>query len=143
MVRFLFLFLFLMSCSGVEKKNKIKNYIYKNERVRLTVYWKEGSGSDMWTRQGISSTGEKLINKASVAVDPSFIPYGSEVLIPELGISAVAVDTGTAVINKIASIKMGENFPVVDLFFENKKDAIIFSKESPLFVDVDVIENKG
>ena len=131
---FFLLALSLTSCNSI----KIPEILHREEKVRLTVYWKKGSGSDRWSRRGISSTGESLINKSSVAVDPEIIPYGSTVEIPELNIVAKAVDTGTAVKNKTASRKMGLNVPVVDLFFDSKADALVFANESPHFVSINV-----
>jgi 3D (Asp-Asp-Asp) domain-containing protein len=106
--------------------------------ARLTVYWKNGSGTDKWTKRGLTSTGKPLVNKKTCAVDPKVIPYHSTVKIPELGLELKSVDTGRDVISKRAALKFGKNLPVIDLYFQNKKDALHFAANNPLFVRYEV-----
>ena len=104
--------------------------------ARLTAYWTE---EDPWTAKHESSTGVRL-HEGHCAVDPKLIPYGSLVQIPGMG-SYVAVDTGSAVISRQAAIGSGEtaaqrNALVVDLFFENRKEAEDFAAHGPSYVAV-------
>ena len=65
------------------------------------------------------------IQGITIAVDPRLIPFGSKVLIPELkdfsknkdGIF-LAHDTGSAVKAKLASIRRGVDYPVIDVFVD-------------------------
>ena len=95
---------------------------YRVLTVRLTVYWARGGGTDADSRRMRSSTGYTLKQGDSIAVDPRIIPYNKEVIIPNVGL-VKAVDTGTAVKDKVAS---GGKLPVIDVFFVNKSDAIDF-----------------
>lgn len=108
----------------------------KEIKVRLTAYWAKGGDTDSWSAKRQSSTGVKLKPNISVAVDPKVIPYFSRIYIPNLGFR-VAHDTGTAVINKKAS---GGKYPVIDIFFLNKKDAIRFANTHPKIVKVKVFD---
>lgn len=108
---------------------------YKMLTVRLTVYWARGSGTDADSRRMRSSTGHTLKQGDSIAVDPRIIPYNKEVIIPNVGL-VKAVDTGSAVISKVAS---GGKMPVIDVFFVNKSDAIDFADTHPKIVKVAVL----
>jgi 3D (Asp-Asp-Asp) domain-containing protein len=108
---------------------------YKVLTVRLTVYWARGSGTDADSRRMRSSTGYTLKQGDSIAVDPRIIPYDKEVIIPNVGL-VKAVDTGTAVKDKVAS---GGKLPVIDVFFVNKSDAIDFADSHPKIVKVAVL----
>ncbi len=104
--------------------------------ARLTAYWTQ---EDPWTAKHESSTGIRL-HEGHCAVDPKLIPYGSVVQIPGMG-SYVAVDTGSAVISRQAALGSGQNAAqraalVVDLFFENRKDAENFAAHGPAYVSV-------
>lgn len=103
--------------------------------VRLTVYWARGSGTDSDSRRMRSSTGYTLKEGESIAVDPRIIPYDKEVIIPNIGL-VKAVDTGTAVKNKVAS---DGKLPVIDVFFVNKSDALEFADSHPKIVKVAVL----
>jgi len=100
----------------------------KTMLVTVTFYWAEGSGTDCWSRAGKSSTGERLREGRSAAVDPKIIPYGSELQIEGVG-KRVAHDTGSDVIGRKASRNRGCSVPVIDVFFQNKKDALQFARE--------------
>lgn len=105
--------------------------------VRLTVYWARGGDTDRDSARKRSSTGYTLKQGESIAVDPKIIPYTKEVIIPNVGL-VKAVDTGTAVKGKVAS---NGKLPVIDVFFENKKDAINFADNNPKIVKVAVLNN--
>lgn len=105
--------------------------------VRLTVYWARGGDTDEYSARKKSSTGYTLKQGESIAVDPRIIPYTKEVIIPNVGL-VKAVDTGTAVKGKVAS---GGKLPVIDVFFENKRDAINFADNNPKIVKVAVLNN--
>jgi 3D (Asp-Asp-Asp) domain-containing protein len=108
---------------------------YKVLTVRLTVYWARGAGTDADSRRMRSSTGYTLKQGDSIAVDPRIIPYNKEVIIPNVGL-VKAVDTGSAVVGKVAS---GGKLPVIDVFFVNKSDAIDFADSHPKIVKVAVL----
>jgi 3D (Asp-Asp-Asp) domain-containing protein len=104
--------------------------------ARLTAYWTE---EDPWTAKHESSTGIRL-HEGHCAVDPKLIPYGSVVQIPGMG-TYVAVDTGSAVISRQAALGSGQTKAerdalVVDLFFENRKEAEDFAAHGPSYVSV-------
>lgn len=103
--------------------------------VRLTVYWARGGDTDSDSAKKLSSTGYTLKQGDSIAVDPRIIPYDKEVIIPNVGL-VKAVDTGTAVKEKRAS---GGKLPVIDVFFEHKKDAMLFANRYPKVVKVAVL----
>jgi len=134
----------------IAKQIKIKNdgIVYKDEfipktnnsgfkiiTVRLTVYWARGGDTDYYSSKKRSSTGYTLKQGESIAVDPRIIPYRKEVIIPNVGL-VKAVDTGTAVKAKKAS---GGKLPVIDVFFEHKKDAMLFANRYPKVVKVAVL----
>ncbi len=110
--------------------------------ARVTVYWaKGGSGSDRFTRQHKTATGIRL-KSGHCAVDPRRIPYGSQVIFPDGRF--LAVDTGTAVINRKAArlsgrTKAERGAPVIDRFFETKKQALAWEKTHSPFMTVKVI----
>ena len=104
--------------------------------ARLTAYWTQ---EDYWTSRHMSSTGVHL-QEGHCAVDPSRIPYGSMVQIPGMG-SYLAVDTGSAVVSRQAAKGAAHNAAernalVVDLFFENRKDAERFAQNGPSYAAV-------
>ncbi len=107
--------------------------------VRVTVYWKSGKGTDYYTSKGLAATGTRLVNKRSAAVDPKIIPYGSRIILPEAGKELVAVDTGNAVKQRTAAKKLGKDVPVVDIYFDCKKEALEFAKNHPLFMKAVVV----
>jgi len=114
---------------------KTNNSGFKIMTVRLTVYWARGGDTDYYSSKKKSSTGYTLKQGESIAVDPRIIPYRKEVIIPNVGL-VKAVDTGSAVIAKKAS---NGKMPVIDVFFEHKKDAILFANRYPKVVKVAVI----
>jgi len=114
---------------------KTNNSGFKIMTVRLTVYWAKGGGTDYYSSKKKSSTGYTLKQGESIAVDPRIIPYRKEVIIPNVGL-VKAVDTGSAVVAKSAS---NGKLPVIDVFFEHKKDAILFANRYPKVVKVAVI----
>ena len=86
--------------------------------ARVTGYW---PGEDYYTNHKMSATGVRL-RQGFCAVDSRVIPYGSVVMIPGIG-NFLAMDTGTAVINRKAARESGHNKAernalVVDLYFE-------------------------
>jgi 3D (Asp-Asp-Asp) domain-containing protein len=111
--------------------------------ARVTVYWAHGGrGADRYTQQHKSATGQRL-QQGHCAVDPRKIPYGSRVVLPD-GTTLNAVDTGTAVRNRKAARKAGRTADersaiVIDKFFENKRQALMWANTNPPFVNVKVI----
>jgi len=122
---------------GIKYKDEFipKTNNFKVMTVRLTVYWAKGGGTDYYSSKKKSSTGYTLKQGESIAVDPRIIPYKKEVIIPNIGL-VKAVDTGSAVVAKSAS---NGKLPVIDVFFEHKKDAIIFANRYPKVVKVAVL----
>jgi 3D (Asp-Asp-Asp) domain-containing protein len=105
--------------------------------ARLTAYW-AGEG-DYYTGHGISATGVRL-HDGHCAVDPSVIPYGSQVEISGLG-TYLAVDTGSAVITRKAARETGHtseerNALVIDLYFESRRDGERFAANGPKFASI-------
>jgi len=111
--------------------------------ARVTVYWARGGrGSDGYTRQHKSATGQRL-QQGHCAVDPRRIPYGSKVVLPD-GTALSAVDTGSAVRNRKAARKSGHtinerNAIVIDKFFETKQQALMWANSNPPFLNVKVV----
>jgi len=116
------------------QKTLKKTVVEKKIKARLTVYWAKGGDTDRDTARKRSSSGTRLREGVSVAVDPRLIPFYKRLYIPNLGIR-VAHDTGTAVKQKKAS---GGKLPVIDIFFEKKKDALDFAYNHPKIVTVSV-----
>ena len=112
--------------------------------ARVTVYWASGGkGSDRYTRLHKCATGLRL-KTGHCAVDPTKIPYGSNIVFPD-GTSLAAVDTGTAVKNRKAARVLGRtaserNAVVIDRFFETKSQALAWAKSNPHFIPVRVIK---
>ena len=127
-----------------EKASVVKTRENRDQAMlaRVTVYWaKGGSGSDRFTRQHKCATGIRL-RSGHCAVDPRRIPYGSQIIFPDGRF--VAVDTGTAVINRKAARLSGrtraeQNAVVVDRFFEKEDQAIRWEKTHPPFMMVRVV----
>jgi hypothetical protein len=108
-----------------------------NGLARLTAYW--SSEGDYYTRHHVSSTGIRLHN-GHCAVDPTIIPYGSEVQIEGLG-TYLAVDTGTAVVSRRAARESGHSKAqrhalVVDLYFESRHEGEQFAANGPKFATI-------
>lgn len=123
------------------KTNKLK---YNDEKIaRITVYWKNGSRTDYYTKKGLSSTNNILKEGISVAVDPTDIPYFSKIDIPELKMYDLqAVDTGIDVKLDVAAKKSNQQVDTtIDIFFENKNDALVWAKNNPNVVKI-YIKNK-
>lgn len=109
--------------------------------VRVT-YYSAGSDSDCWSRKLQSSTGVKLQNMKSCAVDPNIIPYHSEIVLPKLNLKLKAVDTGSAVKSRKASKAYGRNDPVVDVFVECGESARNLARKNPMWTIAIVTEKK-
>jgi 3D (Asp-Asp-Asp) domain-containing protein len=92
----------------------------KAVRVHLTSYWAKGTGTDVDSASYRSSSGRRLQEGISCAVDPDVIPIGSTVNIPGVG-TRLAVDIGGAVKGKVAS---GGRLPIIDIFYETEKNAL-------------------
>lgn len=107
----------------------------KKIKVHLTCYWAHGSGTDSWSERKESSTGTPLKSGVSAAVDPRVIPYYSKIKIPN-GPTLIAHDTGTSVINRKAS---HGKLPIVDVFFNTEREAMLFAENNPEVVVVTII----
>lgn len=98
--------------------------------VRVTAYWKEeGQSRAAWN-------GAKLHN-GHCAVDPKKIPYGSKILLGDEEL--VAVDTGPAVVSRLAARRAGRTAQersavVVDRYFQTKSEAVAWQKSHPHFM---------
>lgn len=145
-----------ISCSSVDscgqRKNSFTKYgkfqssdkkessVLKDLTVRLTGYWKKGTGTDKWTRKGKTSTGIPTSHMITAAVDPKVIPYHSRILIKETNppLHLIALDTGTDVIKRKASRLVNNGEPVVDIFFERESDARQFLRNNPQVVNAKI-----
>lgn len=125
----LFLFMPIFSVCGEES----------GRLVTLTTYWSSGAGSDRWSAENQSASGQELRENSSVAADPSIYPYGTIIDIKGVG-QRVALDTGSDVIKRKASRLRGVNYPVIDLFFESKSEALRFSQSYPTFTTVRIVK---
>jgi 3D (Asp-Asp-Asp) domain-containing protein len=104
--------------------------------ARITVYW-PFSGEP----QHASFNGARLQN-GHCAVDPKKIPYGSKVVFPDG--TCVAVDSGPAVISRLAARKCGKTPEqrealVIDRYFETKRQAMAWVTEHPHFMTVRIV----
>jgi 3D (Asp-Asp-Asp) domain-containing protein len=105
--------------------------------ARVTAYW--AAEGDYYTERCISSTGVRL-HDGHCAVDPNIIPYGSVVEIAGVG-KFLAVDTGSAVINRTAAREGGHTDAerhaiVVDLFFEDRSEGEKFAADAAKYVSI-------
>lgn len=78
---------------NAEKKDEPSQpqYVWKPVQARLTHYSPKEKAERRW--KGKTSLNKSAHNESGVAVDPNFIPYGSMVYIPDIGIR-IADDTG-------------------------------------------------
>lgn len=113
-----------IACSAFESITK------KHQLVRLTVYWKDESKRC----HNKTSTGEILCNYKTIAADPRDFPYYTKISIPEINIRGIVHDTGAALRTRRAAKRCGKNVPVLDLYIENKQEALAFIKKAPMFV---------
>jgi 3D (Asp-Asp-Asp) domain-containing protein len=99
--------------------------------ARVTAYW--AAEGDYYTRHHLAATGVRL-HDGHCAVDPNIIPYGSVVAIAGVG-TFLAVDTGTAVIERKAAREAGRTYAerhalVVDLFFSSRSAGEAFASSA-------------
>jgi 3D (Asp-Asp-Asp) domain-containing protein len=114
----------------------------KTMKVTLTTYWARGKGADRWTRRFQSATGLRLQQGVSVAADPRVLPYGTVIEIPGVG-RRVVKDTGSHVVERVASRKRGVDYPVVDIFFNTRDEALRFARSNPPFAEIRVVQSGG
>lgn len=119
-----------------------KNGKGKTFTATLTTYWAQGGGSDYWSKKGIGATGERLQAGITVAADPRVLPYGTVIEIAGIG-KRVVQDTGSHVVERLASRKRGVNYPVIDLYFENRSDALRFAGRNEPFAEIRVVKPAG
>ena len=105
--------------------------------ARVTAYWP--SEGDYYTRHGVASTGVHL-HDGHCAVDPNIIPYGSVVALAGIG-TFLAVDTGTAVVERTAAREAGKTYAekhalVIDLFFASRRQGEAFAASAAKWAPV-------
>lgn len=101
--------------------------------ARVTYYWGDK----------ITSTGKKPVCGKTLAVDPKIIPYGSKVTIPQMGKTLFALDTGSGIVKRTASKKLGRpNVIVVDVFCSSKSVAQSRIKKYPMFMKIQIEKKK-
>jgi len=123
----------MASCAAIsEEVVEEPKYIVKTARV--TYYW-PGNGGQVGR---ITSTGVRAECGKSAAVDPKIIPYHSKIIIPEMGKTLVAVDTGAWVKSRKASRKLGRDNIVIDIFCRNEAEARRRIREYPMFMKIKV-----
>jgi len=111
--------------------------------ARITFYSPDEPKSDVYTKQRLGSQSSiygPLSQGTSVAVDKNIVPYGSNVVIPGLGTSFIAMDTGSAVISRQASRNTGGQ-PVIDVFVESYAEQLRLSRSFDPVVRVKVYSN--
>jgi 3D (Asp-Asp-Asp) domain-containing protein len=106
------------------------NLLANNYIARVTYYW--GCKN--------TSTGNKPLSGKTIAVDPKIIPYGSKIIIPQMGKTFIAHDTGSAVKSRLASRKHGRNNIVVDIFCQSESQARQYIKKYPMFMPIKIIK---
>ena len=106
--------------------------------ARVTYYWPGSGGQN--GRQ--TSTGNIATGGKTVAVDPKIIPYGSKIIIPKMEKVFVAHDTGSAVVSRKASKKLGKDNIVIDIFCENRTEAQRKIKTYPMFMKIQIEKPK-
>lgn len=131
-MKLLALLVLVLLCIGKPQVNA------ETRTVRLTFYWAHGSDTDNDTRHHKSATGMKLREGFSAAADPDIFPYGSRIVIPQLG-ERVIHDTGSAIVTRKAARQCGRNCPVIDVFFDSEEDALEVAKNIPEFVKVKIL----
>jgi len=82
-----------------------------------------------------------LLRDGHCAVDPKKIPYGSKIVLPDEQL--IAVDTGPAVVQRIAARRSGRTPAqrkaiVVDRYFESRREAQSWAASHPHFMTVRV-----
>ncbi|HEX4140970.1 MAG TPA: 3D domain-containing protein [Candidatus Methylacidiphilales bacterium] len=105
--------------------------------ARVTAYWP--AEGDYYTRHNVSATGVRL-HDGHCAVDPNIIPYGSVVAIAGLG-TFLAVDTGTAVVERTAAREGGHTYAekhalVIDLFFQSRREGEAFAASAAKWASI-------
>src|SRR5438046_10634710 len=68
--------------------------------VRVTAYWHSPGSKERLAASG------PLLRDGHCAVDPKKIPYGSKIVLPDEHL--IAVDTGPAVVQRIAARRSGQ-----------------------------------
>lgn len=116
----------------------LTTFCHSEEYMARVTYYCPGSGGQVGLQ---TSTGKKPICGKTVAVDPKIIPYGSKVIIPQMGITATAIDTGGAVKARTASKKLGKNNIVIDVFCATFAIAKARDAKYPMFMKV-IVEKK-
>lgn len=115
------IFTFMLICGNLFASNTV---------ARVTYYW--GCTN--------TSTGNRPVSGKTIAVDPKIIPYGSKVIIPQMGKTFIAHDTGSAVKSRLASRKHGRNNIVVDIFCYSEAQAQQYIKKYPMFMPIKIIK---
>jgi 3D (Asp-Asp-Asp) domain-containing protein len=108
--------------------------------ARVTVYWNNSGSGERACWNGVR------LRTGHCAVDPRKIPYGTQVLFPDL--ACVAVDTGPAVVSRRAARGCGrtaseKNALVIDRFFETKREALAWASAHPHFMTVRIIPKES
>ena len=124
------------------KNKKESSKVMKQLLARITCYWARGKGADHLSKLHKGCLGVKLA-KGACAVDPKKIPFKSKIAV--LGMTVTALDTGTDVKNRKAARLSGRTTeeklaPVIDLFFETKKEADDYDKNHPPFQRVALLK---
>ena len=108
--------------------NENENDISKDMVVERTVYWGNGSGMLLDNVTDTTSTGYKLMNDYSLAVDNSNILIGSKIIFSdEENKERECVDIAL----KSKGISKNTNFPVVAIYFNNEEEAMEYLQKYP------------
>ena len=102
----------------------------KTIAVFRQVYWGKGEGATPEAAAGNASSGSKLVNDYSLAVDNSNILIGSKIKFSDDSKEREAVDIAT----RAKGISITGPYPVVAIFFEEKEKAMEYQKKYPKYV---------
>ncbi len=97
--------------------------------VQREVYWADGEGSSIDSSSKTTFTGFKLLNDYSLAVDNTSILIGCKISFSDETVSKEreAVD----ILNQSKGISLNGNFPVVAIYFDTKKEALVYLEKYP------------
>ena len=98
--------------------------------VRREVYWGKGEGATPEAASGKSTSGAELVDDYSLAVDNTEILIGNKVTFSDDSKEREAVDIAT----RAKGITITGSYPVVAIFFKERKNAMEYKKKYPNFI---------
>ena len=109
--------------------------------VLLLLFVHEAAAREQVMLARVTAASGPLLHDGHCAVDPKKIPYGSKIVLPDEQL--IAVDTGPAVVQRIAARRSGRTPAqrkaiVVDRYFESRREAQSWAASHPHFMTVRV-----